>query len=203
MHNHIGNTFFRDLIRRKSIQYDGAASRTEKGVVISQVSSILSNRGCRFLIYSQESELWFRMDEKQANKKIAQSLRDHKKKKKHTVVPSGHLPHKRALPPSSWKFNYSRTYDTCYGADSKIKGDDKKEGNEDNVFDSDYDYGNTSAPVLPSGGSPKCNSAKVPLEQDNLLRFGNFQPLPTVGARVVMLRRHSLEGDCDYYRSEI
>ena len=37
----------------------------------------------------------------------------------------------------------------------------------------------------------------LPLETEPL-EFGQFEPLPTIGARVPMFRRHSLEGDCDY-----
>lgn len=39
--------------------------------------------------------------------------------------------------------------------------------------------------------------AVLPLEIEPL-EFGQFEPLLTIGARVPMLRRHSLEGDCDY-----
>jgi len=79
VNRHIGNVFYRDLVREKKAAYTSLfCCYTEKKKIISEIFEKIESRNPpgRFLMKERESGLWTIMDYKTILKKIGQALRE-------------------------------------------------------------------------------------------------------------------------------
>jgi len=247
-----------------SNRYEKAKTRIEKVDTVFQVYSIVSNQGGRFLMHDEKSDSWLKMDETEARKKIAQSLRDFKKKRTKNSVcapaatsTENHQHSRTNMMMSSSPLlldedltsmafdhvatNMRSNLTTRSSTSSPTTLPDhlvlhvlrhrrirrqtafmtifKQQGLRNESITSApiksmhrHHHHLNQTPQLSS--SPRKSSDRkseddrrpavlvLSLETGEPLEFGPFEPLPTIGARVPMLRRHSLECDCCDYSFE-
>lgn len=80
---HLGNIFFRDIVKKDLIAY-GTCKRREKKIFCEKVYEkiIYRNPPGRFLTWSVDEHMWIPISKEKALKKIGQALRDERKTRK-------------------------------------------------------------------------------------------------------------------------
>ncbi len=93
--NHPGNAHFRDVIERRSDEYNAVKSKTEKTILSWSIVLELRNSGARFL-REDESGFWMEVSNEVARQKVSIGFRDFRKAQLKAIK---HQPHRRRPAP--------------------------------------------------------------------------------------------------------
>ena len=77
---HPGNRRFQSVIEGHSLEYDGAKKSAMKTRIRKAIIDAIGP-GSRFLKKSHNQNVWYEVEDKIVDEKIAQSLRNHRKKR--------------------------------------------------------------------------------------------------------------------------